>query len=308
MTRRIVLPLLLGAAVLSAAAAESDGFLPAGARLIPLAALPAAPTGAESRKVVRLAASGRPMMLYRGRLVALAEQPAGAMADWTPPAEADPVRDFCWLDGQTLALLRGAGLDFIRDGKPVRGIALPGRGRRLARADGTHCYLFGGSREPQNRDVLLFGADGSVRNLFRAPQAVTAVAGDGSVTFVATGPLVYFLARGAQPRLVFRERTAITDLAYAPPVGVFYATRDGVGCMDSPGSGLIFLRREIASLDSRRGRLLLLTKDREILLITPLAGFPRAVKNVRRLLTVDAAAAGGADLGGKVSGDDEPES
>ncbi len=281
-TPRRLLAVILGVAALAAAAADGDGFLPADARLLPLTILPPVPEGAPARLVVRLAASGRPLVLYRGRLVALAERPAEAMADWNPPVDAEAIRDFCWLDDHTLALLRETALDFIRDGKLVRGVKLPGRGLRLARADATHCYLFGGAREPRNRDLLLFGIDGSVRNLFRAPQAVTAVAGDGRHTFAATGSVVYFLAPGTEPHPVFRERKPIVDLAYAPPVGVFYLTGDGVGCMDAPGSGLIFLRRGITSLDSRNGRLLLLTSDREILLITPVGGFPRAIKNVRR--------------------------
>jgi hypothetical protein len=279
---RRLLAVILGLAALVAVADDGDGFLPADARLLPLTVLPSAPEGAPARLVVRLAASGRPLVLYRGRLVTLAERPAEAMADWSPPVDAEALRDFCWLDDRTLVLLRETALDFIRDGRLVRGVKLPGRGLQLARADATHCYLFGGARAPRNRDLLLFGLDGSVRNLFRASQAVTAVAGDGRHTFAATGSVVYFLAPGAAPRPVFRERKPIVGLAYAPPVGVFYLTGDGVGCMDAPGSGLIFLRREITSLDCRNGRLILLTGDREVILIAPVGGFPRAIQSVRR--------------------------
>ncbi len=299
MILRAIASLTFSAIALPAATADRDGFLPAEARLVTLATLPAAPAGAPMRTAARLSASGRPMVLLRGRLVTLAEQPGGAMADWTPPAEADPVRDFCWLDDKTLVLLRGNGLDFIRDGKPVRAVALPARGMRLARADATHCYLFGGQRSPQNRDVVLFGADGSLRNLFQAPAAVTAVAGDGGATFVAAGPVVYFVARGAKPRAIFRERTAITQLAYVPPVGVFYVTSDGVGCMEAPGSGAVFLRGDIASVDGRGSRLLLLTRDREVMLISPIAGFPRVIRDVRRAIADEAAAEnpGGSETG-----------
>lgn len=285
MTLRILLPLILGATAAATTASDEDGFLPVESHLVSLARLPAALMGTGPACVVRLAPSGRAMMLYRGRLVALAEQPGDPLANWTPPIDTEPIRDFCWLDGQTLALLRETGLDFIRDGKPVRGVTLPARGLRLARADAAHCYLFGGESGLQKHEVLLFGVDGSVRNLFRAPQPVTAVAGDGNYTFAAVGPVVYLLTRGAEPKAVFRERADITDLAYAPPVGVFYLTKDGVGCMDGVASGLVFLQRETASLDSRSERLLLMTKDRKILLITPVSGFSRVIKDVRKLAT-----------------------
>ena len=306
MNLRFIVASLLPAIALAGAPADRDGFLPAEARLASLAKLPAAPAGAPVRTAVRLGASGCPMVLYRGRLVTLAEQPGAAMADWTPPADTEPVRDFCWLDDRTLVLLRARGLDFIRDGKPERAVALPARGMRVARADAAHCYLFGGKAAPGNRDVLLFGMDGSLRNLFQAPEAVTAVAGDGRATFVAAGPVVYVVAPGARPRAVFSERTAITQLAYAPPVGVFYVTADGVGCMDAPGSGVVFLRGEFASLDSRGGRLLLLTRDREVLLIAPITGFPRVIRGVRRVAAEERAAGGTASPGEVESETDEP--
>jgi hypothetical protein len=284
MISRILPLLILDAVALTAAASNSDGFLPADSRLISLASLPATAKEAAMPCAARLAPSGRAMMLYGGRLMTLGERTEDSLGDWAPPSDAEQARDFCWLDGRTLALLRETSLDFIRDGKFVRGVVLPDKGMRLRRADSGHCYVFGGTGRLGGREVLLFGADGSVRNLFRAPEPVTAVTGDGSGTFAAVGPVVYFLSRGAEPRAVFRERAVIADLTYAPPAGVFYVTAEGAGCMAGPGAGLVFLHREITSLDSRGSRLLLMTKDREILLITPIAGFSRVVTDVRKLL------------------------
>jgi hypothetical protein len=280
-----ILPLLILDAALIATASDSDGFLPAEAHLFSLAHLPSITKEAALPCAVRLAPSGRAMTLYGGRLVALAEQTEDTLFNWTPPPDAEPIQDFCWLDGHTLALLRETYIDFIRDGKLLRGVILPEKGMRMARADAGHCYLFGGSNRAEHHDVLLFGADGSIKNLFRAPDPITAVTGDGGNTFAAVGPVVFFFSRGSEPRPVFRERMTITDLAYAPPAGVFYLTGEGVGCMDSPGSGLMFLRRDITSLDGRGDRLLLLTKDREVLLIKPVSGFPRLIKDVRPVIT-----------------------
>jgi len=286
MIRRIFPLFILGAAAMGAATGpDEDGFLPEDARILSLAHLPAATKDAALPWTVRLAPSGKAMVLYGGRLVALAEQTDAPLSDWNPPSDAEAIRDFCWLDGSTLALLRDTSLDFIRDGKPVRGVTLPGRGMRLARADGGHCYVFGGASGARHHEVLLFGVDGKVRNLIRVPEPVTAVAGDGSNTFVAVGPVVYFLTKESAPRPVFRERTDITDLAYAAPVGVFYLTEDGVGCMIEPASGLIFLRREVTSLDCRGERLLLLTRDREILLVNPISALPHVITEVSKFAT-----------------------
>lgn len=278
-----ILPLFLCAAAALQAADVRDGFLPEGARVVELARLPEAPKGTEPACTVRLTPPGVPMALYRGRLFALTERAAAPRADWMPPPDSQPVRDFCWLDGHTVALLRSTALDFVRDGKVAKGIALPSRGMRLARADGEHCYVFGGEADPYGREVLLVGADGSVRNLFRALAPVTAVAGNGTNTFVAVGTAVYFLAPERNPVPVFRERSAIVELAQVPEVGVFYRTVDGVGCIENPESGALFYSGGIEAMDARGGRLLLLTKEREVLLIAPLAGLAGAVRDVHRL-------------------------
>jgi hypothetical protein len=63
---------------------------------------------------------------------------------------------------------------------------------------------------------------------------------------------------------------------------VFYATAAGVGCMNGPKSGLIFLQQKITSLDSRANRLLVLTAGREVMLIEPADGFPQLVQVVQK--------------------------
>jgi hypothetical protein len=281
---RILLFLVLGAATFGATPSDDDGFLPAESKLVSLGCLPAAPDGVDSRCVARLAASGRPIVLYQGQLVTLVERTEDPLVGWTPPNGAEPILDFCWLDGQTLVLMRETCLDFIRGGKLVRGVILASKGMRLARADAGHCYVFGGEGGLQKHDVLLYGMDGNVRNLLRAPRPVTAVSGDGSNTFVAVGSVVFLLKPGQKAKAVFYERVCIKDLAVAPPGGIFYLTEDGVGYIESPESGVVFLRRKVASLDSRSGELVLVTKDREILLIKPVSGFSRAVREVRKFL------------------------
>jgi hypothetical protein len=284
MTWRILLFLVLGVATFGATPSGDDGFVPAESKVVSLGSLAAAPGGVDSRCVARLAPSGRPIVLYQGRLVTLVEGTGDPLVGWTPPNDAEAILDFCWLDGQTLVLLREMCLDFIRGGKLVRGVILAGKGMRVARADAGHCYVFGGEGWLLKHDVLLYGMNGSVRNLLRAPLPVTAVTGDGSNTFVAVGSVVFLLTPGQKAKAVFHERVCIKDLAVAPPGGIFYLTEDGVGYMESPESGMVFLRRKVTSLDSRSGELVLVTKDREILLIKPVSGFSRAVREVLKFV------------------------
>ncbi len=268
-----------------ASAADGDGFLPAESRVVTLAQLPEPPDGATPGCVTRLTARGVPTALYRDHLFLLSERPQAPATDWALPPGAEPVRDYCWMDeAGTLALLRDTALDFVRAGRTIRSVATPARGMRLARADADHCYLYGGEGEEWARTVLVLGVDGGVRHLGRLPEPVTAVAGNGANTFVALGAVVYFLGAGAEPRPVFSETTAIEELAYAPPVGVFYRTSAGLGCLHGPAAGSLFLRQAVRSLDARDGRLLALSAEREVLFIAPIARIPSLLEEVRALV------------------------
>jgi hypothetical protein len=274
--RPLLCLLALGAGFLRAEPLpENFGIVPTGCRVLTLARLPeSVPAAPADVAEVRLAVSGRPVVLFRGQLVALAEQPGQAFADWLPPAgEGGTVRDFCWLDRQTLVLLRETRLEFVKDGAVVRVVLPPHPGMRIAPAGATHCYLFGGAPADAANDVWRLGLDGSAPRLFQAAQPVTAVAGDGRSTFVAVGDTVFFLAEGKAPEPIFRERSAITALVLASNNGLFYATETGVGYLAGPDTGLIFLPERAVSLDCRRDRLVLLTAAHEVRLIEPVSGF-----------------------------------
>ncbi len=266
------------------AAAGPDGFLPAESRAVTLATLPDPPAGESPTRAVRLTARGVPTVLFREHLFMLSERPQAPVAHWTLPPGTEAVQDYCWLDDAgTLALLRETTVDFVRAGRTIRSVATPARGMRLVRADNRHCYLYGGEGESWARTVLLLDVDGGVRHLARLPDPITAVAGNGTNTFVASGPVVRFLGTGAEPRPVFAETTPIEELAYAPPVGVFYRTSAGIGCLHGPAAGSLFLRQPAHSLDARDGRLLVLTTDSEVLLLAPTHRIPHLLDTVRAL-------------------------
>jgi hypothetical protein len=195
MQLRVLLFLALCAfSVQAATGPANDGIVPSNSKVLTLARLPESTNDQPSGSVVRLTPSGRPVVLHCGRLVALSEQTNQPPAGWQPPVKTGgTLRDFCWLDSRTLALLQETQLEFIRDGICITNFTLPCKKMRMARADASHCYLFGGENVGKHNDVLRLGVGGTVTNLFRAPQPVTAVAGDSRSTFVAVGDTVFFL-------------------------------------------------------------------------------------------------------------------
>ena len=65
-----------------------------------------------------------------------------------------------------------------------------------------------------------------------APEPVSAAAGDGREEFVALGAVVLRLSGGKAVPLFRHPSARIRDLAYAPGVGLFYATDDEAGFWD----------------------------------------------------------------------------
>jgi len=172
-----------------------DGIIPSGCKVLTLAKLPES----SSSNIVRLSPSGRPLVLFNGHIISLAQEPDEPLFDWAPLAEDGGVlRDFCWLDGETVALLQETRLKIIHKNICTVNYALPAKTMRLARAGTRHCYLFGGGQN----DILLLGKDGPVSNLVHSAEPFTAVAGDGISTFAAAGSTVYFLHAANSPAAV----------------------------------------------------------------------------------------------------------
>lgn len=101
----------------------------------------------------------------------------------------------------------------------------------------------------------------SFRKVFECPETIRAVAGDGHVTFVAFGSTIARIGRPGrtEPELIVHPASVVTDLAYLPGAGLFYATGTEVGVATDSGSW-DFLRG-YAEIDLRGGALYVLFKD-----------------------------------------------
>ena len=267
-------PLICLASCVTCLRAElADGVIPSGSTVMQLATLPAGGAGTSDADVVRLAPDGRPTVSANGHIVSLIEERGEPFFEWTPvQQDGGKLVDYCFLDTERIAVLQETRLKIVQNEGCVVNYTLPSRGGRLSRADGHHCYLFGGALE----SLLLVGADGSVSNLLQS-SGITAVAGDGRSTFAAVGDTVYFLDSVSKPSPVLMTRNPVVDLALGSSNSVFYVTSKGVGCMTRPGSAWVFWPQKVLSVDCRADRLLLLTANREVYLIDPVTGFPALI-------------------------------
>lgn len=271
--KNVLLLIYLASCVTCLRAELADGVIPSGSTVTQLATLPAGGAGTSDTDVVRLAPDGRPTVSANGHIVSLVEERGEPFFDWAPVRQdGGRLVDYCFLDTERIAVLQETRLKIVQDGGCVVNYTLPSRGGRLSRADGRHCYLFGGAME----SLLLIGADGSVSNLLQT-SGITAVAGDGRSTFAALGDTVYFLDAVSGPSPVLMTRKPVVDLALGSSNSVFYVTSEGLGCMTRPGSAWVFWPQKTLSIDCRADRLLLLTAEREVYLVDPVTGFPALV-------------------------------
>lgn len=271
--KNVLLLIYLASCVTCLRAELADGVIPSGSTVTQLATLPAGGAGTSDTDVVRLAPDGRPTVSANGHIVSLVEERGEPFFDWAPVRQdGGRLVDYCFLDAERIAVLQETRLKIVQDGGCVVNYTLPSRGGRLSRADGRHCYLFGGAME----SLLLIGADGSVSNLLQT-SGITAVAGDGRSTFAALGDTVYFLDAVSGPSPVLMTRKPVVDLALGSSNSVFYVTSEGLGCMTRPGSAWVFWPQKTLSIDCRADRLLLLTAEREVYLVDPVTGFPALV-------------------------------
>ena len=202
---------------------ELDGVLPRECHVGYLLRAPVPATGAVSRlppPILRPSPSGRPSMLSNGRMIVLAIHTNDAPASFTLPEEWRNATDFCWLSNGVLAILCGARLGVMNQGEFLHILPLPCAGMQLAPAAHGCCYLYGGLGKQEY--VYRADAEGGLTNLFRAPAAVTAVAGDGQTTLIGVGRVIYQCAPAMAPAAVLVAAEAVRSIALVPPASLFY--------------------------------------------------------------------------------------
>jgi hypothetical protein len=187
------------------------------------------------------------------------------------------IDDFAWMrDGRLLFVTQGH-LAALSPKSVILGPELPDRFMHVRPAGAETAYIFGGASEPQNHDVYLFKRDRTVAKLVRLPVAVTAVAGNESTTFVASGRTVLRITLSEPARMVLQTQDAITSLEMAPHDGLFYATKSAVGYVDNNGEASEFIRGDGGILRARGSMLFVLLSSGNLLRIGPVERFGAAL-------------------------------
>ena len=135
-------------------------------------------------------------------------------------------------------------------------------------------YIFGGAREGGRNDVYLMAPEAvdhapatpralrTLRKVFSTTENISAVAGDGKETFVATGRLVVKVS-GAKKEMVaalLHPKEPILGLALTHNGLLFYATSSGVGVV-TPGGTAEFVKAPNVAIRSVGDNLYILLRN-----------------------------------------------
>ena len=184
-----------------------------------------------------------------------------------------PIDDFAWMRDGKLLLITQSHLASLSPKGVVLSLELPTAGMRLRPAGNNTAYIFGGTSEPTNHTVYLFARDQTVTKLASLPSPVTAVAGDGTTTYIASDKTILRTAWNQPPRLLLETRDPLISLEVAPHEGLFYATKSSVGYIDRNGDASEFLRGEGGSLRLRGSTLFVLLPSGNLLRFGPVEAF-----------------------------------
>lgn len=166
-----------------------------------------------------------------------------------------PFDDVAWLGGGEIFISAGGELSRVLPSAagamagvtPVRAVGrFAGERLKLFAAAGRGLYVLA-----RDEVFLVRHEEGSwIRRRVAVGAGVTAVAGDGEVTAVAMGRRVLLVRDGTAGELFAHPDSDVAALAYAPGLGLFYATAQGVGFIGD-GLRLEFLRTPGAQIALR---------------------------------------------------------
>jgi hypothetical protein len=183
------------------------------------------------------------------------------------------IDDFAFMRDDRLLLVTQGHLASLSPKGLILSTALPTPAMRIRPAGKDTAYVYGGSSEPQNRDVFLFSRDATATKLATLPSTVTAVTGDGITSYIATEKTILRIALQQPARALLRTRDPIVSLELAPGEGLFYSTTSGVGYIKGDGTAYEFIRGSGGILRIRNGSLYVLVPEGHLLRLGPVSAF-----------------------------------
>jgi len=177
------------------------------------------------------------------------------------------IDDFAWMrDGKLLLVTQGR-LAAVSPEGIVPSLALPSAKMRIRPAGADTAYVFGGPQEPANHGVYIFSRQGKIAKLVDLPDPITAVAGDGSTTYVAAGNVILRIAVNEPIRAILKTKDPIISIESAPDDALFYSTKSSVGYVDHLSRAFDFIRGEGGLLRARGSMLYVLLSNGALLRI-----------------------------------------
>jgi len=268
----------------SALAADTslfDGAFPEGLKAEVIISLTHLTEKERKHQIFKLNEVGQPTLLINDTLLTLKSRKGEKVI---PPFKVAGVRNihyYAWMHDGTLLIISGKRLGGLTTAGFKEVLTLPGSNMKVESASAELCYLYGGDHEEQRRNLYLYKKGGKLLHLLKAPEPITAVAGNGSVTFAAIGDSIFLLAAGKPIKLVYTAENEVTSLALTQTTaGIFFTTRDSVGYLYDIGKGFLFVRGKAAEVKVSGEHLYIFFPGVGVVNAMPIVSFESLVKTM----------------------------
>ena len=192
------------------------------------------------------------------------------------------INNYAWMNDGTLLMVAEKQLGGLTATGFKRILTLPTAGMKVEPATESVCYIFRGDTKEQQRNLYLYRKGGKLLHLLEAPEPITAVAGDGVLTFAAIGDSVFAVIADNPPVLVYTSDEKIVSLAASTvTTGIFFSTVNKVGYIYQRGQGYVFIKNKGGQVRVHNDDLYLFLEGEGILKVDPVTNFATLATQIK---------------------------
>lgn len=229
--------------------------------------------GGNKKTIFQLNEAGEPTLLLGETFLTLKSSEGDEVIPPFRVEGAGSISHYAWMPDGTLMIISGKVLGILTTEGFMPILKLPHEDMKIEPASDDLCYLYGGSTKEQQRRLYLLKKGGMLLHLLEADEPVTAVAGDGKTTFIASGGSVLTLRPG-ETEIMYTAGEEIGSLTVSKETGgIFFATVSSAGYIHGKETGFEFIKGVGAEVKTFNDSIYIYFPDGEMFKVSPVSLF-----------------------------------
>lgn len=156
---------------------------------------------------------------------------------------------------------------------------------RIKKASKKRFYIFAKNIKDLTYEVYVVYENGVILKLFKTPQRIIDVSGDGDLTFLAINNQIFALLWGEKLKPIYEVDKTIYSIEFSELLnGIFYSTEEEIGYIDKKYKGYTFVKGTKGIIRLRGKRMYIyFNENNQILLCEPISQFKVLTKRLEKL-------------------------